>query len=129
MLDSRGEHPRVEGWFVLRVSVMGRPELLAQNFISHGMFVKSFRKSQFPHKFVNSFFILVKVKCKLTDLRGGCLLQTEFRNTLCEIKLLRAVRVISYSASQYVSQSDQLNDAHRISQLCQRLGIYCLDLM
>jgi hypothetical protein len=33
--------------------------------------LKSFCKSQFPHKFVNLFFILVIVKDKLTDLWGS----------------------------------------------------------
>ena len=39
--------------------------------ISHKVFVKLFCKRQFPHKFVNLFFILVIVKDKLTDLWGG----------------------------------------------------------
>jgi len=33
--------------------------------------LKSFCKSQFPHKSVNSFFLLVIVKDKLTDLWGS----------------------------------------------------------
>ena len=39
--------------------------------ISHKVFLKSFCKSQFPHKFVNLFFILIKVTDKLTDLWGS----------------------------------------------------------
>jgi hypothetical protein len=35
------------------------------------VFSKSFRKSQFPNKFVNLFCILVIVKDKLTDLWGN----------------------------------------------------------
>jgi len=51
------------------------------NLISHKVFVKSFCKSQFPHKFVN-FFILVIMKDKVTDLCGNKLLQNDFE-TLC----------------------------------------------
>ena len=40
-------------------------------FISHEVFFKSFCKSQFPHKSVNLFFILVIVKDRLTDLWGS----------------------------------------------------------
>ena len=39
--------------------------------ISHKVFFKPFCISQFAHKFVNLFFLLVIVKDKLTDLRGG----------------------------------------------------------
>jgi hypothetical protein len=39
--------------------------------ISHKVCLKSFCKNQFPHKFVNLFFVLVIVKDKLTDLWGG----------------------------------------------------------
>jgi len=38
------------------------------SLISQKVFLKSFCKSQFPHKSVNLFFILVIVKDKLTDL-------------------------------------------------------------
>jgi len=40
-------------------------------FISHKVLLKPFCKSQFPHKSVNLFFILVIVKDKLTDLWGS----------------------------------------------------------
>ena len=40
-------------------------------FISHNLFLKSFGRSQFSHKFVNLFFIFVVVKDKLTDLWGN----------------------------------------------------------
>jgi len=43
---------------------------------------KVFCKSQFPHTFVNSFFMLVIVKDKLTNLCGNWLLQNDFVNTL-----------------------------------------------
>ena len=41
------------------------------NLISHKLFLKWFCQTQFPHKSVNVFFILVMVKYKLTDLRGS----------------------------------------------------------
>ena len=39
--------------------------------ISHTVFLKSFCKSQFPHKSVNLFFTLVIAKDKLRDLWGS----------------------------------------------------------
>ena len=39
--------------------------------MSHEVFMNSFCKSQFPHKSVNLFFILVTIKDKLTDLCGS----------------------------------------------------------
>ena len=38
------------------------------NFISRKVFIKLFCKSKFPRKSVNSFFILVMIKDKLTEL-------------------------------------------------------------
>ena len=40
-------------------------------FISHKVLIKSFCKSQFPHKSVNLFFILIIIKDKLTNLCGN----------------------------------------------------------
>ncbi len=40
----------------------------APGSISHKVFIKPFRKSQFLHKSVNLFLTLVIIKCKLTDL-------------------------------------------------------------
>ena len=54
-------------------------------FISHKVFFKSVCESQFPNKSVNLFCISVIVKDKLTDLWGGCLLQNDFKSTLCEV--------------------------------------------
>jgi len=62
---------------------------------SHILFIKSFCKSQFPHKFVNIFFILVKVKDALTDLWGSWPLQNDFRNTLGEIRASPRCRLSS----------------------------------
>ena len=39
--------------------------------ISQKVFIKSFCRSQFPHKSVNSFLILVMIKDELTDLCGN----------------------------------------------------------
>ena len=39
--------------------------------ISQKVFIRSFRKSQFPHKFVNLYFILVIINDELTDLCGN----------------------------------------------------------
>ena len=44
--------------------------LLEEDLISHKVFLKSFYKSQFPHKSVILFFTLVIVKDKSTDLSG-----------------------------------------------------------
>ena len=49
---------------------------------SQKVFTKSFRESQFPHKFVNLFCLLVMIKeDKLKDLRRNCLLQNDVINT------------------------------------------------
>jgi hypothetical protein len=45
--------------------------LTKHELISHKVFLNSFYKSRFPHKYVNLFFISVIVKDKLTNLRGG----------------------------------------------------------
>ena len=65
--------------------------MLTNEIISHEVFLKSFRKSHFPHKSVNLFFILVMVKDKLTDLWGSRLLQNDFKHTLCKIREKLAV--------------------------------------
>ena len=59
-------------------------------FISHRVFLKLFCKSQFPHKSVNLFFILVIIKDKLTDLCRIWFLQNAFKNTLSETRRLGA---------------------------------------
>jgi hypothetical protein len=35
------------------------------------VFIKSFFKSQFPHQFIHSSFIISNIKNKLTDLCGN----------------------------------------------------------
>ena len=55
--------------------------------LSHHGVLKSFCKSQLPHKSVNSLVILVTVKDKLTDLWGSWPLPNDFENTLCEMCL------------------------------------------
>ena len=52
------------------------------------------QKSQFPHKFVNSLFILVIIKDKLTDLYGSLLLRNDFINTFLEISAAPVGRVL-----------------------------------
>ena len=41
------------------------------NIISQKVFIKLFRKIQFPHKFVNLFFMLLILRDKLTNLCGN----------------------------------------------------------
>ena len=52
----------------LLTRLAGSARVFSSYLISHKMFIKAFLKSQFPHKFVNLFFILVLAKDKLTDL-------------------------------------------------------------
>ena len=79
LADVHPEAVRVGGRAVARgamaeylAALVATEELMRpQVFIPHIEFFQSFRKSQFPHKSVNLFFILVIVKDKLTDLWGG----------------------------------------------------------
>ena len=48
-----------------------RQATVPPEIIPHSVFKSSFCKSQFPHKFINLFFILELVKIKLTDLWGS----------------------------------------------------------
>ena len=59
----------------------------SHKLISHKVLSKSFCKSQFPHRFVNLFFIPVIVKDALTDLCGNWLLQNDCINNCCEISM------------------------------------------
>ena len=61
--------------------------LLHGTFISHTVFLKSFRKSQFPQKSVDLFFILVIAKDRLPDLWVSRLLQNNFMNSFCEMNV------------------------------------------
>ena len=54
--------------------------------ISHKELTNLFCESQSPHKLVNLFFILVKVKDKLTDLWVRCILENNIIKTLCETR-------------------------------------------
>jgi len=54
--------------------------------ISQKVFIKSFFKSQFPHKSVKLSFIITNMKNKLTNLRGNRLLQNDMTNDFCEIR-------------------------------------------
>ena len=44
---------------------------VAAKLISHTVLMQSFGKSPFPHKFVNSFFVPVMIKDKLTNFGGN----------------------------------------------------------
>ena len=57
----------------------------ASILISHKMLSKSFCKTQFPHRFVNVFFIKVIVQDELTDLWRSSILPNAFQNILREI--------------------------------------------
>ena len=63
------------------------PRFWRGTFISQNMFIRSFCKSQFPHKSAKISFVLVIIKDMLTDLYGNWLLQNNFVNTVCEIRV------------------------------------------
>ena len=69
------------------------------DFISHKVFFKSFCKTQFPHKSVNFFFILVIVKDTLSDFGGIRLLQNDFENSLWEIRFATVAPANQYATS------------------------------
>jgi len=56
--------------------------------LSHKVFVKSFRKSQSSHKSANPSFIIANIKDTVTELCWNELLQSDIRNTFCEIKVV-----------------------------------------
>ena len=56
-------------------------------FISKELFIKSCCKSQFPHKLVNLSFVVTNIKNKLRDLCGKRILQIDFINAFCEIRI------------------------------------------
>ena len=55
----------------------GQAGMVASNFVLHKVFLKSYLKGQFPHKFVNLLFTSVIVKNKLTDVWGSRLLHND----------------------------------------------------
>jgi hypothetical protein len=55
-----------------------RNRCCSRYLISQKVSMKLFCKSQFPHKSVNSFFVLVTMKNELMDLLGAGLLQNDF---------------------------------------------------
>ena len=57
------------------------------SLISQKVYVKLFLKSPFPHKTIDLFFILVMKKDMLTDLWWTGLLQNDFQNTVCGIRM------------------------------------------
>ena len=60
------------------------------DFISQKVFIRSFCKSQFPHKSVHLSLITTNTKNKLTNLCGNRLLQNDFVNTFREIESRQA---------------------------------------
>ena len=51
---------------IANAGAAGRPDLIPKK-----VFIKSFCTSQFLHKFVNDFFMIVIMKDKLTNLSGN----------------------------------------------------------
>jgi len=47
------------------------PRSSATGFLLRQVFIKSFRKSQFPHRFDNLSFLIAEMKNKLTNLCGN----------------------------------------------------------
>ena len=78
--DERVVLHRVKGYRLAKPTRVFCSELLERGLlkvvcpctlISQKVFITSLCKSQFPHKSVNLFFILVIVKDRLTDLSGN----------------------------------------------------------
>ena len=65
----------------------GKFQRIRQKIDRTEIFVKSFGKSQFPHKAVNLSFIIANLKNILTDLCGNRLFQNNVINTFCEINM------------------------------------------
>ena len=72
----------------------GSPEKWRYTIISHKVFFKSFCNSQFPQKIINVSFMVTNKNDELTDLFRNWLLQNDFKNTSCEIKLCKAQPLI-----------------------------------
>ena len=68
---------------------LGPPVGPQLELISQKVFMKSFCRSQLPHKSVNLSFTITDTKNQLTDLYGNRRLQDDFQNTLREIKPAR----------------------------------------
>ena len=64
----RGVADKVDGEGMAGISGPGEG---VTKLISQKVFIQSFRKSQFPHKFVNMFFILVEFTDKMTNWWGN----------------------------------------------------------
>jgi len=60
-----------------------------RGLISQEVFMKTFSKSQFPHKSDNLSFVITNLKNTMTDLCGNCLFQNDFSNTVYEIRSSR----------------------------------------
>ena len=64
----------------------GFPSSIVSGFIWHEVFLNHFCRSQLPHKSGIVSFTITVVKKQLTDLCGNWLLQSDFENTLCEMR-------------------------------------------
>ena len=60
-------------------------KLIQPELIAHNVFLKSFCKSQLPHKSANLSFTITNIKNKLTDLCGNRLLQNDSQKQKCMI--------------------------------------------
>ena len=60
---------RVSCSSLLKIRELSDP--IVYELISQDVFITSFCESQFPHKFVNLFFVLVMIKDKLMDFCGN----------------------------------------------------------
>ena len=69
-----------------------RSSLIPDHLISHRAFIKSFCKSEFPHKSVILSFMITYMKYTSTDLCGNCFFHNDFINTFCETKRCRRRR-------------------------------------
>ena len=83
LFSGAGDHRMVERANGSAKGVDGR----GTAFISHKVFLKSFYRSQLPHKFVTSPCIITNTDKFSTDLCVNLPLHDDFRNTLCEMSL------------------------------------------
>ena len=58
-----------------------------REIISHKAFLKSFRRSQLPHKSVNVSFTITDIKNQMTDMWANGLLQNDLINTFCNLRV------------------------------------------
>ena len=86
-----------------RIPRESQPPWSATKSISQKVFIKLFRKVQFPHQSVNLSFTFTNIKNKLTDLCGDPLLQNDCMNTFGEIKITIFRSLIWTGARRYLA--------------------------